>query len=39
MVLFTGCQAESVDLALASGASNNYENMTGALFNSALCVC
>lgn len=39
MGLFTGCQTESVDLALTSGASDNYENMTAGLFNSARCVC
>lgn len=38
MVLFIGCQAECVDLASTSGASNNYENMTGVIFNSAWCV-
>lgn len=39
MVLFSGRQTESVDLALTSGASNNYENMTAAAFNSARSVC
>lgn len=38
MALFIGCQAECVDLALTSGASNNYENMMGVIFNSAWCV-
>lgn len=39
MALFTGCQTESFDLALTSGATNNYENVMAAFFNSALCVC
>lgn len=38
MAPFIGCQAECVDLALTSGASNNYENMMGVIFNSARCV-
>lgn len=36
MALFTSCQAKCVDLALASGASNNYENMMGVIF---ACKC
>lgn len=39
MLLFTSCQAESVHLALTSGAPNNSENMTAARFNSTGCVC
>lgn len=38
MALFIGCQAKCVDLALTSGASNNYGNMMGVIFNSARCV-
>lgn len=38
MALFIGCQAKCVDLALTSGASNNYENKMSVIFNSAWCV-
>lgn len=38
MALFIGCQTKCVDLALTSGASNNYENMMSVISNSSRCV-